>query len=243
MEQDFFFPPYIGVKYADDDNFFNGKKVLVIGHAHYCTDGYPKKPNGRYDRKLGCGINCPNYAKDRICPNRTGSWTDDVVKAYINYKKFQLRIKNVGEIEDRKTFSNFANLFIPEKRRNPENHIRLWESVIFYNFTQSASPKTTGKDIPKVYDDAKPYFLLLLDNLKDSNILPDIIIVWGEYIPPHLPFYKDISWANKIEKSGFIIFNEKTIPLAFIKHPMLGYYDHNTKVIKSVAPELFPTNI
>ena len=30
MENDFFFPPYKVDKYADEDNFFNGKKVLDL---------------------------------------------------------------------------------------------------------------------------------------------------------------------------------------------------------------------
>lgn len=33
MENDFFFPPYEGDIYADAVNFFNGKKVLVIGNT------------------------------------------------------------------------------------------------------------------------------------------------------------------------------------------------------------------
>lgn len=42
MENDFFFPPYVGVKYADADNFFNGKKMLVIGNSHYCDENFEK---------------------------------------------------------------------------------------------------------------------------------------------------------------------------------------------------------
>lgn len=245
MENDFFFPPYKGDQYGKPNNFFNGKKVLVVGHAHYCTG--KDELTGQPFYTGNCGLECstrkifPNNGEGK-CPNSKGSWTDDVVIAYINCKKSQKGIKSEGEIEDRRTFSNFANLFIPDEKRNPENYIKFWESVIFYNFTQSASPKTTGKDIPKVYEDAKPYFSTLLDKLKNNNILPDIIIVWGEYIPSHLPFYNSISWVNKSEKSGFITYNDKIISLAFIKHPMLGYYDHNTKVIKSVAPELFQTD-
>lgn len=244
MENDFFFPPYEGDKYADADNFFNGKKVLVVGHALYCTGKDKETGLPNYDSEHGCGLKCRTFLCPLgSCPNKNLSWTEDVVRAYINFQKTKFTDKSLisGEIESKPTYTKFAKLFLKYTDYSPTNFIKIWRSLIFYNFSQTASPTTEGK--LQNYDDAKLTFLRFLNYLQKSNSLPDLMIVWGDYIPNYLPFINDIKWQDNSHKSGYIEYGGKNIAIALIKHPRGGFYDHNTKVIKSVAPELFPTNI
>lgn len=232
MENEFFFPPYVGDLYGKPDNFFNGKKVLVIGHAHYCT-GKDEKGIPYYTKE--CGFECPvrklpNNGEGK-CPNSKDSWTDDVIDGYIKFCE--------GEPAQSSTalFSKFANLLGADNKRKVQ--IEIWKSVIFYNFAQVASPTTEGELEEDVYIKSSLYCSRLFRDLQRYKLFPDVIFVWGKFTPKH--FIESVKLTCINSEKGQYEYNLHQIKIIFINHTSripIGGYESVRAYISSIDPNL-----
>ena len=122
MENDFFFPPYVGDLYGKPDNFFNGKKVLVIGNSHYCDKNF--------DEEKHCGFDCKNFIIEEKCPTRNRflssgkvSWTQEAIDL----------VKGEGSTKAEDKLTSYVRLG-GIWALNGNNKKEFWDSIIFYNF-------------------------------------------------------------------------------------------------------------
>ena len=236
MGNDFFFPPYIGGKYADADNFFNGKKVLVVGHAHYCTGKDEKTGQPNYDEINGCGRNCKTFlCQCGPCPNKNLSWTSGVIDSYLKNPTGKGIDPKSGDKYWRKTYTQFANTFKSNCNKND-----FYRSIIFYNFAQQASPKEMGRLEDDIYEKSQKIFNKFLNELSLKEV-PDIILVWGKYVKAELSKNENI--AINPENQDYAIYKHKLkdIKLVFMQHPCIlpkGGYQTLRTIIKGFVPEL-----
>ena len=215
MENDFFFEPYKGPKYGEPNNFFNGKKVLVIGNSHHCDE--------EYDIKNRCGAKCCNYKED------CHEFTEGVIKWYLqNPKGTGLKPK---EKNWRKTFTRFANVFKDACDVN-----NFYNSIIFYNFLQRAVCNSKAKGSTNEIANSSILFKKLI-KLYD----PDYIIVWGiSNVLNNLP--KDETWIKE-DKEGRIYkfkIEEKNYSIITLDHPVSIHQtkEQRRELIRTFASEL-----
>ena len=215
MENDFFFRPYVGELYGKPNNFFNGKKVLVIGNSHHCDE--------EYDVKNRCGSKCCNYSKD------CHEFTEGVIKWYLqNPKGTGLEPKQKSW---RPTYTRFANVFKDGCDVN-----MFYNSVIFYNFLQRAVSNSKAKGSTSEIANSRDLFRRLIEFSK-----PDYIIVWGvTNVLNNLP--KDDTWQC-IDKEGRVYkfkMDEKDYIVIAPDHPVSFHQtnEQRRELIKSFAPEL-----
>ena len=211
MENEFFFPPYIGGLYGKPNGFFNEVKVMAIGNNHHC-DGF--------DNQHRCCVKCSKYTP--ACNN----FTAGVVEDYISNPSGEGCDKEYKRW--RPTYTKFANLFhancMPEK---------VWSSIVFYNFLQCAVPNHKAQGNKAEISRSKPLVMKLL-----TDYAPDIVIVWGyPNVYQNLP--KEEHWSNISERTGIYTLKGKSIRVACIDHPMICSYEKGREIIKSIAPELF----
>lgn len=225
-------PPYIGESYFSQENYFNGLKILTIGHSQYCTAG-EKDDKGEvkdyyYKNDTKCSPRCPAYKEKGKCPNATGHWTEDVVTAFKNYHKRKLELTFEGEIEAHATYTNFANIL---GATNDSNKILgIWDSFVFYNFLQNGVQKWDKFGLEEEYKKSIALFKNFMIGLAESDALPDIIIVWGKQVPKYLPY------AKIGEHSFYALEGQDTIkiPIVFIDHPMRPKFEDSQRKIRKV---------
>ena len=238
MENDFFFPPYIGELYGKPDNFFNGKKVLVIGNSHYCDYGYPTNSDGTSNREIGCS-ECPNRFVENVCPNSNHSWTWDAISDSKDLKNFSQAQK-----EKLTTYLKFAIIMEENFRRQGnlkenKSYLTFWESVAFYNFLQVAVPSNDSQGTPSEIEKSKEILNNLFPFMGSKYSLPDIIIVLGKgNVFNH---FLDLSNFELIQdRLGKFKYKEKEILIICINHPSRCGYATERARIKGFTPELFP---
>ena len=243
MENDFFFPPYVGNLYGKPNNFFNGKKILVIGNSHYCDDGYdiPKSNDKQYG--TGCWCSCKNYMKDK-CHNKNGdkqfTWTEDAISETRDvdnfaeaYKKYLTSYLKFAIIMD-ESFRGQNNL------NKNERYLTFWGSIVFYNFLQSAVPSNNSQGTPKEIEKSKEIFKSLFPYLEAKYSLPDVIIVWGkENVFNHFLEFPNFELLES--RLGKFRYAGKEIDVICIYHPSARKsYEEQRNIIKGYIPELFP---
>ena len=236
MENEFFFPPYKGELYGKPEGVFGDIRVLALGHSHYCEDGYnPDLMNLRIHKNrriIRCDKNCANYGSE-LCPIRTGQWTTDAAKNYINS----------GAKDKTNIFSKFAhilNCFGDDKEK--KNEKECWMSLAQYNFLQTAVGKPD-----KEGNSAEIEFSRILVAEAFKQLAPDIIIAWSEqkvfnHVFKYLP--AEFMWTpgNYDFPSGTIKIGDKIAKVIGIPHPSARRRDAQAVAIeriKTIAPELY----
>lgn len=241
MENDFFFPPYVGDKYADADNFFNGKKVLVIGNSHYCDKNF--------DEEKHCGFDCKNFLIEEKCPTRNRflssektSWTKEAID--------EVKKEGSTKAEDKLTsYVRLGGIW----RINDNNKNEFWDSIIFYNFLQRAVPDSIvdNKFFEKELFISEYEIIRLFRCLKEDGKLPDVILITGEKnVFNLLPFKKQMTLVQSLSpeirfynKYHILQMFDKTIKVIRIYHPSsTKSYEEQREIIKGFAPELFPND-
>lgn len=114
--------PWVGPDY---EKGINGKKIMALGHSHYCDDGSD-------DEKF----------------------TINILKGYIKWIKQgcpQERDKN-GKIKDlwTRTYRAFAKAFLGYESYEDEISL-VWNRILFYNYVQVSVPSADSKPIAKDY--------------------------------------------------------------------------------------------
>lgn len=227
-------PPYIGESYFSQENYFNGLKILTIGHSQYCTAG-EKDDKGEvkdyyYKNDTKCSPRCPAYKEKGKCPNASGTWTEDVIMAYLRYWKERngFKVEEGAERKTERTFSNFANIL--NAQTDSKRFIHIWESLLFYNFLQNGVPQWDKKGSIMEYTKSIPLFRKFMIGLAESDALPDTIIVWGAVIPKYLPCIR------RGEQSFYVLEEPDSIkiPIVYIDHPMIPKIEDSQSKIRKV---------
>jgi hypothetical protein len=105
------FRPWVGSNYST--NGFQGKKILVLGESHYCTE---LCQNGR------CFPLCKKENMKEECFSQTESVIHDFVYYYSGEKYEQ-------------TFLCFERAILGKEASQQEREM-FWEGIIFYNYLQ-----------------------------------------------------------------------------------------------------------
>ena len=211
MEKKYFFEPYKGELYGKPNNFFNGKKVLVIGNSHHCDK--------EYDIKNRCGSKCCNYSKD------CHEFTEGVIQWYLQNPKgtgLEPEQKNW-----RKTYTKFAWTF-----KHGCDRKYFFESIVFYNFLQRAVKDDKAQGSPEEIEISRPLVMAAIRELD-----PDIVILWGkEHVFNHLP--NDQWIPGKNDRVGYYRINNRDIKVICLDHPAYAGYEKQLKILMEGAPEL-----
>lgn len=155
-----YFKPWIGDDYRQAQN-----KILVIGDSHYCG---------------GCEI-CGVHGM--LSPEDIGecsNFTRNTVQAYLKFRM------GTGGKENwmTKTFYQFDKIFYGKEEVTLEESLKLWNSVSFYNFLQTAYVGAADNTIYTAndYTLSTPLAFEVIQELQ-----PDLIIVWGNRAYDNLP--------------------------------------------------------
>ena len=190
----FFFNPWIGKHYFNNKLF--SKRIFILGESHYCDKN--------------C-IDCGNVYQHQEC----GCITSDIIGWYLN-----------PDIEREKwmnTYLKFERSLVGKETSNDDS-IKIWDSLVFYNFLQVAmsGPRISGTN--QEYVDAAKSFLDALE-----QYCPNVLIVWGLRLWDNLPnkYWED---GGIIKVDGYSVSNgyynlpngHKVRAFA-VYHPSTGY--------------------
>jgi len=199
-----FFEPRVGANY--ESKGLNGQKLLVLGESHYC--------------KKGC-TDCGNSTHTE-CRN----FTKDVFAEYLDYKNGN------GEFDYwMKTYTKFSNILF-EKKLDIDELEEFWDSVIFYNYVQSATEEMRVSPSEEQFERSLDAFIEVLEEYK-----PDLIIVWGARLWEMLPDIGRKGEENVLDNGNgqFYYFKvgDKEIPAYSIYHPSSSSFSYeHSKYLK-----------
>ena len=116
MNSNIFFQPFVGKDYANGGIF--GKRIMILGESHYCDES--------------C-TDCGDCQLHRECMNFTQQVLDD----YLNENKERQNWM--------RTFLKFERSLVGEET-NQAMRLKIWNSVIFFNYLQAAmgGPREAG---------------------------------------------------------------------------------------------------
>lgn len=186
-----FFRPHVGSSYHLPDNIFDGRKILVVGHNHYCK---ALLESGG----CTCGAECRAYCD--ACRN----FTRNKIREYIDYC-------NTGRGFDRymNTYTNFANCL--SGYRTPP--AAVWDSVAFLNLVQSAVASPDNLPTDTMYEESKESFMDVV-----RELLPDTILCWGhDHVYMNTP---SDNWTPPAgDLAGYYTVGSKRIYMTHTRHP------------------------
>ena len=188
------FKPWVGKKYHSSG--YNGKKILVLGESHYCSEELKK--GGRCYPK--CRIECMND----VCFTQTQDVVSDYIDEYRGDKYQQ-------------TFLCFERAVFGKEISGTERE-DFWNSIIFYNYIQFAqsTPRSNLRD--ETFNTSEEAFKEILKEYK-----PDCIIVWGCRLYSLLPSWGGKDCVLKVDNDSTDIFiyniEGKNIPAMKVYHP------------------------
>jgi hypothetical protein len=205
-----FYKPWVGKKYQTEG--FKGKKIMILGESHYCDEG--------------CG-DCGNSINH---PNCT-SFTIDVIANFLEYKSGKGVFKGWMN-----TFTKFGNIFFNKELDYLETK-DFWDSVIFYNFVQFATPEARVAPYKKEFEKSSDAFFEIL-----KFHMPNLVIAWGERLWNNLPTNgedgEDIVIGDIKGKFYTYTLNETKIQLFYIYHPSSSSFNYSSHEFINRALEM-----
>ena len=116
MKDNIFFQPFVGKDYSNGGIF--GKRIMILGESHYCDES--------------C-TDCGDCQLHRECMN----FTQQVLGDYLNENKERQNWM--------RTFLKFERSLVGEET-NQAMRLKIWNSVIFFNYLQVAmgGPREAG---------------------------------------------------------------------------------------------------
>lgn len=135
-----FFKPWIGKNYETGGIF--GKKILVLGESHYCTDANCTQCGIKYASEC-TDINTSEIIQWMLDGN-TDKWTP-------TFKKFERSLVN--------------------EETSPERSKEIWNSVAFFNFLQVALKGTRRGGTKEDYAEGRKAFLEVIEALQPDLII------------------------------------------------------------------------
>jgi len=184
-----------------------GKRIMVLGDSHYC------------------GEDCKECGKDFCCA--CNDFTNKVVRDYLDESNEWDGWKS--------TYLKFERSLVGRETSH-EDSVRIWKSILFYNYLQVAMQGPRRAGTPEQYRDAASPFFSVLDRYQ-----PDVLVVWGVRLWNSLPSDR---WEDGPEMmvDGYSIQNGyyrtgsgKRVHAICVYHPSVGYsWDYWYRAIMSV---------
>ena len=147
-----FFHPFVGKDYANGGIF--GKRIMILGESHYCDES--------------C-TDCGDCQLHRECMNFTQQVLDD----YLNENKERQNWM--------RTFLKFERSLVGEET-NQAMRLKIWNSVIFFNYLQAAMGGPREAGAAEQYHQAGKAFFEVIEKYQ-----PEYVIVWGKRLWNNLP--------------------------------------------------------
>lgn len=170
-----------------------------------------------------CGSGCPGCGVGDRCRG----FTTKVIKDYLDPN-----VKREGWMN---TFKKFERSLV-NRSTSPQESVRIWNSVMFYNFLQVAmgGPRQAGTD--EQYRNAAGAFFSVLDKYE-----PDLVIAWGDQLWGKLPWER---WTEgealmvdgyRVNNGYYRMASGRQARIICVYHPSTGYsWDFWHKVIAEV---------
>ena len=181
-----------------------GKRIMVLGDSHYC---------GEDCKVCGQNFNC-----------KCNEFTPDVVKAYLDQDN-----EREGWMS---TYLKFERSLVNHET-TPEESVKIWNSLLFYNYLQVAMQGPRQAGTPEQYRAAAEPFFSVMDQYQ-----PDLLVVWGVRLWNNLPGERWIEGDEMkvddfaINNGYYKLSNGKKVRAICVYHPSVGYsWDYWYKVI------------
>lgn len=252
MENEFFFPPYVGELYGKPESAFSGIRVMALGNSHYCDKRHPSLPSQRHNypqnTRIRCCKKCIHYLENGVCPNaslndsmESTGWTVDGARSHIAWCNGEV-YKGAQPYYNR-ALSNFSKIFGTTSKKEIA---KLVKSIAHYNMLQAAVPSNKSEGIDSELEPSKRLVIKAI-----YKICPDIILIWGykQILRHMLDEFKhtseNILWTpfEKNNHCGYLNLNGYCIKLICMFHPSDNWHDPNhikaKETIETYAPELF----
>lgn len=180
------------------------QRIMVLGDSHYCGEDCKE-----------CGIDPKSWCSD---------FTTRVVRDYLDQNN-----EREGWMA---TYLKFERSLVNHET-TPEESIKIWNSLLFYNYLQIALQGPRQAGTPEQYQSAaKPFFDVM------NKYQPDLLIVWGVRLWNNLPSDRWIE-GNEYKVDGYSINNGyytlnngKKVRAICVYHPSVGYsWDYWYRVI------------
>ena len=183
-----------------------GKRIMVLGDSHYCGEDCKE-----------CGLSPKSWCRD---------FTTRVVRDYLDQDN-----EREGWMA---TYLKFERSLVNHVT-TPDESIKIWNSLLFYNYLQIAlqGPRQAGTS--EQYQAAAGPFFDVMDKYR-----PDLLIVWGVRLWNNLPSER---WTegNDFKVDGYAInngyytlSNGNKVRAICVYHPSVGYsWNYWYKVIMS----------
>ena len=152
MNSNIFFQPFVGKDYVNGGIF--GKRIMILGESHYCDES--------------C-TDCGDCQLHRECMGFTQQVLDD----YLNENKERQNWM--------RTFLKFERSLVGEET-NQAMRLKIWNSVIFFNYLQAAMGGPREAGAAEQYHQAGKAFFEVIEKYQ-----PEYIIVWGKRLWNNLP--------------------------------------------------------
>lgn len=172
----YFFKPRIGKNYSSG---FNGLKTLVLGAYHFCWEGHASSYGCTYYEQCVRNGNSKDY--DELCPIYK-----DRMDLYDGYYRISnsniIEIDSYTEGERCPSYGEFTRFMTGINGRiiSPEERLKFWDSVAFYNYIQHFLPEAedfTYQERKNELDADFQAFANVIDGLR-----PDVIYIWTDAI-------------------------------------------------------------
>lgn len=141
MSSNIFFQPFVGKDYANGGIF--DKRIMILGESHYCDES--------------C-TDCGDCQLHRECMNFTQQVLDD----YLNENKERQNWM--------RTFLKFERSLVGEET-NQAMRLKIWNSVIFFNYLQVAMGGPREAGTAEQYHQAGKAFFEVIESISLSTSL------------------------------------------------------------------------
>ena len=168
---------------------------MVLGESHYCGDGCKVCA-------VASGRNCSDF-------------TTDVVQSYLD--------QNVEREGWMSTYLKFERSLVNHET-TPAESVRIWNSLLFYNFLQVAMQAPRQAGTQEQYREAAEPFFSVLDKYQ-----PDLLVVWGLRLWNVLPGERweggpDITIEGYSVPNGYYrLAGGGKVRAICVYHPSVGY--------------------
>lgn len=137
--------------------------------------------------------------------------------------------------------TKLVKLFLGKQTITIDDKIQFWDSVVYYNYVQSALEKARVSPNINYWKEAEEPFKAIIDKLS-----PDFILILGERLWENLPGKAGIDWpdgpiikyGNILERTWYYKATKKNILSFYIYHPSSNLFSYDYMPIIQKAIEL-----
>ena len=181
-----------------------GRRIMVLGESHYCGENCSV-----------CGVTHRGGCQD---------FTSGVVRDYLDQNN-----EREGWMS---TYLKFERSLV-NRETTPAESVKIWDSLLFYNFLQVAMQRPRQAGTSEQYRAAAGPFFEVLDRYQ-----PDLLVVWGVRLWNNLPSERWIDGpglvvdGSPVSNGFYSLPNGKKVRAVCVYHPSAGYsWDYWYRVI------------